>query len=382
MPLGIPVLPGCGIGSAPSSHGLVPLLPPGARRADASARDVSRGIAAAALAGNSYREREGAQRVPHRCAALLGSARTPQHPRAPRPRSTADRGTLPYPEAIPRPGILPDLSTPPDPGTIPDSLSWDLLGPRAISGPPRRWTSPDPGHPQYIPGRRRSRTHPPRDIAGPRNPSSPQRRGSHLPRDTLGSRDTPGSQRPATLPDPGTSPNPGTPRTSALHPRTPRPPTLGPCRSRGIPSPPSRDHPRCFALLALPPSLALPVSGTPRPLWPRTGLQLPAAPGPATTSRLLPPLPAAALPPWRRSSRRRCPSCSRSSTGGSSRTAPTAAGSATAAVSGRGNREREGRYRGGCGDTGRAAWLPGGGHRYRAGGTDTGRGAPIPDGGH
>lgn len=152
MPLGIPVLPGCGIGSAPSSHGLVPLLPPGARRADASARDVSRGIAAAALAGNSYRERGGAQRVPHRCAALLGSARTPQHPRAPRPRSTADRGTLPYPEAIPRPGILPDLSTPPDLGTIPDSLSWDLLGPRAISGPPRRWTSPDPGAPPVHPG--------------------------------------------------------------------------------------------------------------------------------------------------------------------------------------------------------------------------------------
>lgn len=49
------------------------------------------------------------------------------------------------------------------------------------------------------------------------------------------------------------------------------------------------------------------------------------------------------FPPWRRSNRLRCRSCSRCSTAGSSRTAPTAAGSATAAVSGGTGLHRAGR---------------------------------------
>lgn len=120
---------------------------------------------------------------------------------------------------------------------------------------------------------------------------------------------------------PGAGQRPGAPTDPATTGHRSHPAIREPLHTpRSDPPFPRRFVPRRVSRTPRCPGTAPPRGRTTAPGGPRAG--------PAASRRR--------FPPWRRSNPRRCPSCSRSFTGGSSRTAPTAAGSATAAVSGAG----------------------------------------------
>lgn len=240
-------LPGCGISSAPSSYGARPAAaawsPPGSGRCPGCVpRLRSRRFCEEQLTGAGQRPG-----FPHRCAALPGSPRSPDHPRAAPPRElSASReypGTLPDPETIPKaetpsgpqhPRVYRDLpgqsrtalpETPLDPGTPPDPHG---PGPLRIPGYPRT-----PGHPG-------TSALPDPPAPGPcRTPNSPLTSAPRLP-PASGPPRTPGHPGTSPPPDPGTSPplHPGTSPVLCSPLTPPQPRTPGPrCPRPGGPGP-------------------------------------------------------------------------------------------------------------------------------------------------